>query len=265
MFGMLSAVVLAVAMSGCVNKAATGATDAEELRVDSISMEQDGLAVNVSFDIDYPVAGNALLVDSLRSYIAFWIDGDMSLLSDGNALLKKVFQHKCTELESEREEFMASLEVTDYLPYEYSCQVKLQGETDTYVTYSHSVYEFEGGAHGISYGTNTTFCKSDGRHMGWNMLKNTDSPAFHELIVKGLLDYFDVEDEAGLNEVLLLLDGVRSLPLPASAPWLTEKGMVFCYQQYEIAPYAYGMPSFVLGYEQLLPFLSDEAKVLLKL
>jgi hypothetical protein len=37
---------------------------------------------------------------------------------------------------------------------------------------------------------------------------------------------------------------------------------VFTYQQYEIASYAEGMPSFVVPYPDIEPFLTPEAKAL---
>ena len=54
------------------------------------------------------------------------------------------------------------------------------------------------------------------------------------------------------------------LPLPVTDPWLTRDGIVFLYQEYEIACYAMGRPSVILPYEVLLPLLTDEAKALLK-
>jgi hypothetical protein len=35
---------------------------------------------------------------------------------------------------------------------------------------------------------------------------------------------------------------------------------VFVYQQYEIASYAVGMPSFTVAYDKLLPYLTPEAR-----
>jgi len=40
---------------------------------------------------------------------------------------------------------------------------------------------------------------------------------------------------------------------------------VLSYQQYEIAPYAAGMPSFVLTYQEVRPYLTKEALQLLHL
>ena len=54
------------------------------------------------------------------------------------------------------------------------------------------------------------------------------------------------------------------LPLPATDPWLTKKGVSFIYQQYEIAPYAAGMPSFVLAYDDIRPYLTEDAAKMLR-
>ena len=41
-------------------------------------------------------------------------------------------------------------------------------------------------------------------------------------------------------------DYAEKFPLPAFPPFLTKEGVVVMYQQYEIAPYAVGMPSCVI-------------------
>ena len=64
-----------------------------------------------------------------------------------------------------------------------------------------------------------------------------------------LADYLQVED-------------INRIPLPANPPYLTTTGVMFCYTQYEIAPYAAGIISFEIPYDQILPFLTDEAKAL---
>jgi hypothetical protein len=41
---------------------------------------------------------------------------------------------------------------------------------------------------------------------------------------------------------------------------MTEKGVEFLYQPYEIAPYAAGMPSFTLSYQDIRPYLTIGAQ-----
>lgn len=73
--------------------------------------------------------------------------------------------------------------------------------------------------------------------------------------------YFEVKTESQFKDALLI--NPDTLPLPASAPYFMPKGVNFDYQQYEIAPYAAGMPSCVLPYSVVKPMLTPEAAKLL--
>ena len=50
-------------------------------------------------------------------------------------------------------------------------------------------------------------------------------------------------------EACLLDVQVYNIPLPKNPPYFTQDGLTFVYQQYEIAPYAAGMPTFSIPYD----------------
>ncbi|MBQ3766026.1 MAG: DUF3298 domain-containing protein [Bacteroidales bacterium] len=92
--------------------------------------------------------------------------------------------------------------------------------------------------------------------------------AIQPLLRKGLTDYFaDGEVEITSEELddMLFLESASIIPFPAWTPFPTEDGLVFTYQQYEIAAYAAGMPNFIISYDDVLPYLTPEAKTLLGL
>ena len=66
-----------------------------------------------------------------------------------------------------------------------------------------------------------------------------------------------------LND-FLLLDG-DLIPLPSWQPFPSKDGLVFTYQQYEIAPYAAGMPAFTIPYEDIAPYVLVEVRPILGL
>ena len=66
-----------------------------------------------------------------------------------------------------------------------------------------------------------------------------------------------------LDNYLFLETGV--VPFPAWTPYPSEDGLVFTYQQYEIAAYAAGMPEFTIPFADLLQYLTPEAKALVGL
>jgi hypothetical protein len=156
-------------------------------------------------------------------------------------------------------------------------------ETPKFVTFYGEHSSYTGGAHGMAGHIGRTFRKSDGHAMGYetdydekfnivhkgdNLLKDTKSPALYALIKAGVMEYFKacgqaMADEAELAD-FLQVDDVNRIPLPANAPYLTKTGVVFCYTQYEIAPYAAGMITFEIPFAKISPFLTDEAKALIK-
>ncbi|MBQ1800320.1 MAG: DUF3298 domain-containing protein, partial [Prevotella sp.] len=73
----------------------------------------------------------------------------------------------------------------------------------------------------------------------------------------------DITDEQ-LKDMLLIDEDVNHIPLPAWAPYLTYQGVAFAYQQYEIAPYAAGIISFIIPYEKIMPYLVPEIKAVIE-
>ena len=94
------------------------------------------------------------------------------------------------------------------------------------------------------------------------------SPPINEtLILRRSAAYFSEDDNEispeELDNYLFLESGV--VPFPAWTPYPDEDGLVFTDQQYEIAAYAAGMPNFTIPYEDILPYLTPEAKRLIGL
>ena len=147
----------------------------------------------------------------------------------------------------------------------YSFSLKKDRETERYVVFLSEDYVYMGGAHGGVVGRGPlTFDKKDG-HQVEEFFEPSSLEAMQPLLRKGLVDYFAENDyevtPEGLDDILMLDAGF--VPFPAWAPFPSDKGMVFTYQQYEIAAYAAGMPNFTLPYEDVLPYLTPEAKALL--
>ena len=129
-----------------------------------------------------------------------------------------------------------------------------------------------------------TFRKHDGMEIGYQtdfdnesftssmkdntLLKDTKSPKLYALIKDGVKRYFkacgqEMENEEDFNDFMQVED-INRIPLPGNAPYLTETGVVFCYTQYEIAPYAAGMITFEVPFAKISPFLTEEAKAMIK-
>ena len=145
--------------------------------------------------------------------------------------------------------------------YEY--KLEKIGETDRYLVFNSQDLVYMGGAHGGIVGAGAlTFDKADG-HQVTPVLRPDCVEDIQPLLVRGLLEYFKDEEvelsEEGLFEILML-EQERQVPLPAWDPYPTADGLVFTYQQYEIASYAAGMPQFVVPFAEVREFLSADAE-----
>ena len=174
----------------------------------------------------------------------------------------KYWEEDTTLTEEQRKEYKESV-----APWDYSMEVTKTSEDSTYVVFYDSEYSYIGGAHGGVFGFGgITFRFSDGSIVK-DFLKDNAVKDMQPLLKKGLKEYFNenadekITTDQQLMEQLMLPDESKGLiPLPAWTPSPDEKGkgLVFTYQQYEIACYAVGMPSFVLTWEELKPFLREE-------
>ena len=106
-----------------------------------------------------------------------------------------------------------------------------------------------------------TFDKQDG-HLVEQMLDRSRVQEMQTILEDGLIRYYDEMDvkveRSELKEQLFIED--NTIPLPAWEPFPSKDGLVFTYQQYEIASYAEGMPSFVVPFAEIAPFMTPDAR-----
>lgn len=145
----------------------------------------------------------------------------------------------------------------------YEIRMEHAYETSTFVTYTLTTYTYFGGAHPSWLSQGATFRKQDGRRVDWTFIASNFSSRFQERVKTGLMEYFEVKTEDELDEVLQV-DHIYNIPLPVTLPYFTEKGVSITYQQYEIAPYAAGLPSMIIPYDELKPMMTGWAQRMLK-
>lgn len=238
----------------------------ETLTTDSIALIQEDSIASVEIILDYPTKGSRPLVDSLRQFLATTLGVDTLYAANPDSLLHHALQLGYTEMKKEYDDLRTFRE--GELPtMGYSYHIKKDVETNNYVTYIVEYYEYRGGAHGGTIIWGNTFRKDNGKSLGWNMLTNTDSKEFQQLIKDGIRSYFQANDSTvitddQLKDMLIIETDIDHLPLPQFDPFLTDQGISFIYQQYEIAAYAMGLPSFVIPYDKLKPFLTQEVSTL---
>ena len=220
--------------------------------------------------VDFPTSGNPILMNAIREYISESLgisyagelennmqgsyDGD---LSNGQKMIDYYFDLKYKEFKKAHD-LMAENMTGDVPTFASETEIHFLYETDKFVTYEMKKYEDMGGAHGGTFISGMTFRKSDGRRVEWDLF----TKSMQDVIKKGLKKYFEVNNDEEL-ENSLSLENTYMLPLPAAPPVFTKEGVLFTYQQYEIAAYAAGLPSFIVPYDEAKSLMNTTGKNLL--
>lgn len=225
-----------------------------------------------SIHIDFPVVkDNEVLLVTLNEWIDEQLGGTYgnaenvdykNILANTTAFLDHYIKQI---VESNRKEFDEMVKDNpDFkemgITYYDSTAIEKLDEGKKWVTFTKQRDIFQGGAHGVAPYFGQTFRKSDGRRIGWEIFRQTDSEEFQKILKEGLTDYFEIGSTAELGDILAGEMGAEYISLPQCPPLFTAKGVTFVYNQYEIAAYAYGLPTFTVAYEKLLPFMMTTGK-----
>ena len=267
---------MAAALTACGHRASTDsgveadsvsidstvvANEVALLKTDSIDIELTDTMADVHVSVDWPVEGNDTLLQGIRQYILKQLG--IKKCTDIKAEIKKVAKTQYHELKTQWQEDRECRGEDMGMIYSSYQRISVDEESDTYVTYSYCTEGFTGGAHGYATATGITISKATGKEIGYeseynantmtfsikhqNLFRSTKSAGLYKLIKEGVKDYFsDLEDHRISDEEL------------------AENGLVFLYQQYEIGPYAVGMPNFCIPYKKVLPYLTEEAAALVE-
>lgn len=295
-------ITMAAALSACGHRASTAndeATDSTDtipaasaagldsanvakpaLTIDTINIERSDSMAEVSLNIQWPTGGDEALLKSVRAFICDVCGIKNDAFKGTKADFKDIVEMEYNGLV---ESWNGTYNGEGGPSFTSSTEVVQLVETPTFVTFYGESSSYTGGAHGMAGHIGRTFRKSDGKaigyetdsdehfniiHKGDNLLKDMKSPKLYALIKAGVLSYFKecgqtMADDAELAD-FLQVDDINRIPLPANAPYFSENGVIFIYTQYEIAPYAAGIITFEIPFAKISPFLTDEAKALIK-
>lgn len=271
--------LLGMGLVGCKNNGLTVSTPIES---DSVEYKSEGDSVLLCHVIvDFPTGH-----DSFSVAVADYINKELKNLylpesmqeeglgsvpqfkgdtNDGKAVInfygKANYAYLQAEAKQLSEEFGASVE-----GMAYDVSIRKIEDNPRYLTYVTSCYTYLGGAHGSSASYATTIAKPSGKVITQTVdaLKLTQ---MQPILRRGVISYMhrngdtNVTDQ-NLNDYLFVDNGI--LPIPAKEPYLAADGLHFVYQQYEIGPYAMGMPEFVVPYEEAESFMTTESLELIK-
>ena len=209
-----------------------------------------------------PFTGSPDDVQGMLSYYRDSSFAQIARMSQADAEERARYISESTDLSDEEKQYLE-----DYPRWGYEFGLKKLDENDRYVVFQSMDYIYMGGAHGGVTGAGClTFSKKDGSRVT-DFVDASRAADMQPLLQAGVLSYYEdmgVDtswDE--LKESLFIEDGF--IPLPSWPVYPCADGLAFVYQQYEIASYAEGMPSFTVPYADIAPYLTPEAKALLGL
>lgn len=233
------------------------------LETERFSLQEENEKTSISVAVDYPQKGEEVALPAIRQQVAeFLLPEYKGDLNNADAILKQFVQAENKELQSE-ESLKYSFKFT------YTGSVDLLAQNPNFATFIYDAYVFTGGAHGMPFWQAKTIDKNSGKVINGSLLNDKVNTAeFKQLLKQGLNAYFtaqkgavyqcDFQEDDLQDEVFGEYD-INNLPLPQSKPFLTDNGVGFAYMPYEISWYANGRISFVLPYEIMKPYMTQEA------
>lgn len=267
-----------LAVLSCGQKSNSSADDSgeaakEQLQTERVGYSHDADKKEVTISVDYPT-GNDGTSKAIAEYVSETLggsyDGD---LADGQALADYYGEELLADLNRQHQEDISDgVKDEDIEGYYHKVAIHKIYETDRLVTLAVTKEIYLNGAHGTEYTYGQTFRKDDGRRFDAGMMRDLYSEEMCQLRKEGLRQYFldtgiqdSINTDEQLKEFILTEDDVNFLPMPQQPPFVTDDGIVFIYQPYEISFYAAGAPQFTLSLKKMRPFLKQTARQMLGL
>lgn len=214
---------------------------------DSVRKEMTSASGRAEVYIDYPQNDDAASREA-KTFIRHQLFGDhYNVTADHpDTLARRYCEMTLLAFEQSLRQLHIGTVSQEEAPEE-GIEIRLIYVSDEYITYEswHYAY-FTGGGHG-TYGTQgVTIRRADGKRMT-HLVKENER--LRRQILKGLMTYFGVTDEASLSHYLTV--PLELLPMPAHPPYLTAEGMRFQYELYDICCLDDGAPAFTIPLDSL--------------
>ena len=239
------------------NKNGKGNGDADTTQkidsvIDSVKTHQGKQDISTSIKIVVPV-GNEALTKSIGHMIMTAIEADSAIDStDIKAIARYFVESKANELKGE-----ADYEGDDPEGpmLSHDVEVKILYENDQIITMGVIQDVFLGGAHGSALFEGVTFDKATGKVLGTNILAQDKLGEVKKEVTRQLENYLKETMGSDYNEAESPLKDENGkatiVDLPVNGIYIDKDSVVFVYQQYEILPYAFGLPEASLSLKDL--------------
>ena len=267
-------VVTSTLLVGCGHNSTNkiGAFQFTSLQVDKTShlfADDTKPACQLIMDITYvKQSSDDSLKDSINNYIKSFCLGyiyiQMPIQQDIQSYADKYISNYKNDLEPMYQKDEQENEDSNTLKAWYSYYQKIHGKVQRYTnnlfTYCSQFEEYTGGAHGIYM---TYFLNIDLKTMTPIRLEDLFVEDYKEQVTDLLWNQLMMDKQATTRKELEDMGYVTIGELePTDNFYLTENGISFFYNVYDIAPYAVGAIEITLPYEMLSHLLSDNFEVI---
>ncbi|MDD4820104.1 MAG: DUF3298 domain-containing protein [Flavobacteriales bacterium] len=226
-----------------------GPCDYEYQIVDrSYSPTNDTVNVTTVY-MSYPVFShplyNGAAVDSVNASVV------KHMLPDGKMgdVFAEGFIKDYKDFLVERKEYMDEEEIKAYTPtWYYSSQMYVLVNGSKLIVTQCDDENYTGGAHGMYGSFFSNYDMKKGKELTLDDVF-TDTVALAENITKYFIKAYELKDSVSLSEQGFFVEG-PNLPITSNFALLPE-GVVFVYNVYEIASYAFGMAEITVPYQAI--------------
>lgn len=254
-----SAAIAVFGLYGCDRSVSSGSTAIPSVLPvvrDSVSSSVPG---EISAVAEFPEDTLSVLSKAVGEYVSETLGGTW----EGSCVdYDGILEHYVSGLSSTYSEMFSGFPADEIRCFDM-VEIFKQAENDKFVTFGVTHEMYLGGAHGSYLIGGMTFRKSDGRRIGWDVFTGRYNDKFMRLVKDGLKEYWGLSSDEELRSYFLDENDFYSIPLPECPPLFTEQGVQFVYNEYEIAAYAYGRPTFTIPYSEISDYMMVTAKRLL--
>lgn len=241
---------IALLTSACSNSKTNGVEKAEKSDApatvsanDSLTIREGKHDITATIKIDAPTSNEALTKSIGQMVVEVLEMKGVVDATDFKALAHQFVTNKVEEL---KEDVFYEGEDPDGPPLNYDVNIRVIYENDQIVTMGVTEDVYLGGPHGSILFKGVTFNKADGKVLGMNILAQDKLDELKGAVSGGLNNFFKelMGDEYSDDESPMMEeDGTtKVVDLPEKGIYICNDSVVFQYQQYEVAPYAFGMP-----------------------
>ncbi|MDR1654302.1 MAG: RsiV family protein [Prevotellaceae bacterium] len=217
-------------------------------------------SLNVKVEVEYPSAfTSAAVLDSIRRTLLFNMFGEQYVNVPFDSVAQIYVQNATSDYKKESLEDLRRFEQMEpnFQLGEYQQSIEgfaLFNDAHLFV-YGYTRYEYSGGAHGSNYTFYFNFDLTNGRWLGENdIFVNEYQQPLVELIKNTILEANKLPT---LDNSYYLIDSIK----PNGNFYISDEGITYLFNIYEIAPYYVGQTEVFLPYSKLKGIIRKDSPV----